>query len=254
MSRIKRFSLSSLLILVYFTSFGSAVLQDAATAFENGAYKKSATLYQSAHDEGLNSFELYHNLGTSYAKNGQLDLARLYLEKAFLLKPGHKATANNIKWIKTELSENFAPLPEFYPKTLWKITASAIPHKIWNYLGFIFLCLAAYCLWQLLFYRRRVLSKKLLVPVLFLSLFIAILFLLFGYSRSNQLNIFKEYVILEKSIEVLSNPEQSAEILQRLDPGAKVELANELGEWKEIIAEDGSKGWIHSSNLAKIEL
>ena len=254
MRRIKRSSLVGIIVVSYFTCFGSALLQDAAAAFDNNDYKKSAALFQQAYEEGHRSFELYHNLGTSYAKNDQLDLARLYLEKAILLKPGNKNAANNIKWIKTELSENFAPIPEFYPKTLWKIVSSSIQYKIWIYLAFIFLCLAAYCLWQLLFYRGKERSIKMLIPFFLSSLSIALLFFLFGYTRSERLNNFKEYVIMAKPLEVLIEPESSAEIIQRLYPGAKVELENELGEWKEIIAEDGSKGWIHSNDLAKIEL
>jgi len=223
-------------------------------AFEKGDFNEAYDLYQKAHQQGLNSFELYHNLGTTAAKLDRLGEARLFLEKALLVKPGNSETRKNIKWIKTELSDNIAPLPELLPQVYWNSISAWLNSSTWYYLSFFSLLLAAFVLFTKLFKQEARTKGKFLLALLILSLAISLIFALLGSSRSQQLSCKNHLVVMEEAKQLVSEPETGAEIIQELSIGAKVEVKSELGDWAKVIAEDGAKGWIINKGLSIIEL
>ncbi len=223
-------------------------------AFEKNDFPKAFELYSEALSNGVKSFELYHNLGTVAAKLEKLDEARLYLEKALIIKPGNKETRKNIKWIKTELSENIAPLPEFLPSVYWKAISAILNVSTWYYSSFFFLLVAAFLLWQKLFNRRKGSTSKKLFALLILLLAFSLFSFQLGNSRAQQLSSKINGVVMKTTKQLKAEPEEQAEMIQALSAGAKVTILNELGEWSKVVVEDGSQGWIKNNGLAIIEL
>jgi len=223
-------------------------------AFEKGNFKEAYELYSSVLNENGGSFELYHNLGTAAAKLGKLDEARLNLERALIIHPGNKDTRKNIKWIKTELSESIAPLPEFLPKVYWDATSAVLNSATWYYFSFFLMLLAAFVLWKWLFNREIKLNGKVHLALFVLTFSLSLLFALLGSSRSHQISNKENGVVMNLNKELLQEPESGAEIIQELSVGSKIKIEVELGVWLKVIAEDGAKGWITNKGLSIIEL
>jgi len=251
---IKRQIASLLVVLAVFNYSFSNPLTPGNIAFEKGDFQEAYRQYNIVLDNGIKSFELFHNLGTTAAKLEKMGEARLFLEKALLIKPGNQETRENIKWIKTELSENIAPLPEFLPQVYWRSISAGLNTNTWYYLSFFSLLLAAFFLWKWLFKQETRSKRKILQIAFILSLAFGLLFVLLGNSRSQQFYSQQFFVVMEEMKHLIAEPEEGAEIIQEIAVGSKVELESELGDWAKVIVEDGSKGWISNKGLSIIEL
>ena len=252
--KISCFYYALFLLLLQNASFAQNNFSAANQAFEQGDFITAEKLYQQVLADSVGSFELYHNLGTTYCKLNDLAAARLYLEKASLIKPGHAGNQNNIKWIKTELSEFIAPIPEFFITRLWKKAGAVLPFKIWHFFSLFCLCMAAFLLFNKLFSNRNGFKSKFIIPGIILAIVFAALSFFLGMSRFNQLNPSNQHVVFKSNSTLKERPEAEAEIIQTLIPGSKVKTESTLGEWNKITVEDGSKGWTKGDNLVEISL
>jgi len=235
-------------------SFAQSNINLAHSSFENGDFKSAAKYYQLELDSTAGNFELFYNLGTTYCKLGDLGQGRLYLEKAALIKPGSKATQKNIKWIKTELSEFIAPIPEFFLLSIWKRLAASLPFNIWYFFSLFSLCLAAFMLWQMLFSNKNGFKSKFFLPGFLIAIILFLLTYYLGQTRFNQLTARDYYVVVHEEATLKEKPEGETEIIQSLIPGTKVKTESKLGDWYKVTVEDGSKGWTKGKNLAEISL
>ncbi|MEM9686153.1 MAG: SH3 domain-containing protein, partial [Bacteroidota bacterium] len=60
-------------------------------------------------------------------------------------------------------------------------------------------------------------------------------------------------IIFEKETEVRSEPNDRSEKVFLLHEGTKVNVKDELGEWKKIRLTDGKTGWLPAKTLKEIK-
>ena len=59
-------------------------------------------------------------------------------------------------------------------------------------------------------------------------------------------------IIVSPSVTIKSSPDDSGTELFQLHEGTKVEIIDQLGEWKEIRLSDGNFGWLRMEDLIKL--
>lgn len=198
----------------------------------------------------LGALENY-NLGTAYAKLDSLGPARFYLERAHLLKPWNKNINSNIRWLKTELADEVAILPEFAGTRIYRNIALTAAPIFWQLIAALLLLAILIFTGVKLFRRREALLGKhwlLVTGALVLSL------ICFGFSSSASGQIYggKRCVVIEAGKGLKEAPEHSSQKLTDLYPGIVVNPLEAVGDWWQVRTEDGTIGWLEKKYVRNI--
>jgi tetratricopeptide (TPR) repeat protein len=220
-------------------------------AYKDQRYEDAVEAYQKIVDDGLESPELYYNLGNAYFKLNDLAHAKLYLEKAHKLAPNDEDIIYNLDSIanpalldKTEIipakgiNAAMVSVVASKGKNFWSWTAILL-------CGFGFLSLCAFLfvgtskLKQIAFYSGIT------------AIVLGIVAIGLAYFHKNHLNSHEKGVIMSESVEILNEPSANAEMLFELHEGTTVEIIEENNEWYRIEI-DKLQGWMSKEDLEQI--
>jgi SH3-like domain-containing protein len=81
------------------------------------------------------------------------------------------------------------------------------------------------------------------------ALIVAIISVVFAFITFNDFNANKPAIIFSDEIEIQAEPNTSSDTVFVLHAGTKVNVLEELKDWKKIKIIDGKTGWIPSNNL-----
>jgi len=214
-------------------------------------YESAIRIYEEILAEGLESTSLYFNLANAYFKNGNVAKSILNYERALLRSPGDEAVTENLEIAKSYQVDKIEVIPEFALSVWFRSFASIMHSDAWAILSVAFFMLLLVTLFLYLFASSLVLKKT----GFFSALLLLLLFLsatgLARYQKNRiEGNVFA--VVLTPSVTVKSAPDASGTDLLVIHEGMKVQTADVVGDWIEIILTDGSVGWILKNDLELI--
>ena len=229
-------------LLVSISSFASDQLFEKANkAYNNSDYTSAITLYDSILTIGLESSELYYNLGNCHYKAQDWANAIWHYEKSLKLEKNDK-TIQNLELANLKIIDRIEEIPQLFYKKWFSSFISIFNTFSWQLISIliIWLTLAIKILSQFTNYKKKH----------FLSVMYSIsLISLFATYSSYQLNITKKQaIIFTSSIAVNSAPTTNSTILFSLHSGSKIEILDTIGEWINIKIANGSSGWIKESS------
>lgn len=86
--------------------------EDGNTAYDEGNYEQAMTFYNSIVEAGMESADLYYNMGNTYYKMKDYPHAILYYEKALKLNPGDEDTRVNLEIANLAVVDKINPIPQ----------------------------------------------------------------------------------------------------------------------------------------------
>lgn len=227
------------------------VLQEGNQAYIDGEYEKAIQKYSAVLDSGYESAALYYNLGNAYFKSNKITNAILHFERAKLLEPNDEEIQFNLELAKTFTVDKIEEIPELFLVTWLKTVIHFFKVDTWAIISttcFVFMLIALLLYFFVRKYQLRKLSFWLGVVFLVLSIT--------GYSfaaiQKNEITNNKTAIIFSPTITLKSSPDKQSTDLFVLHEGTKVEVVDEVGEWREIRLADGSKGWLKISDIEMI--
>ena len=131
-------------LLVSISSFASDQLFEKANkAYNKSDYTSAITLYDSILTTGLESSELYYNLGNCHYKTNDWANAIWHYEKSLQLNNNEK-TKHNLELVKLKIIDRIEPLPQLFYKKWWINLTQNLSTQVWQILtlfgmGFIFI-------------------------------------------------------------------------------------------------------------------
>ena len=219
--------------------------------FMNGEYELAISEYQAVIDSGFESSELYYNLGNAYYKSHKITMALVYYEKANLLDPGDEEILHNLEMTRQLAIDKIDHLPEFLPKIWYRRFISLLKTDQWAYIS-----LVAFPVSLLLFlvylFVRKIRIRKLSFWMAVFMLIISLSTFVFSYHQKRLVYNHSYAIIISPSVTIKSSPDESGTELFQLHEGTKVEIIDQLGEWKEIKLSDGNVGWLRMEELIKL--
>ena len=228
-------------LLVSISSFASDQLFEKANkAYNNSDYTSAITLYDSILTIGLESSELYYNLGNCHYKAQDWANAIWYYEKSLKLEKNDK-TIQNLELANLKIIDRIEEIPQLFYKKWWISFISIFNTFSWQLISIsiIWLALIIKILSQFTNYK-----KKHFLSILYSLLLIS----MFATYSSYEKNITKkEAIIFTSSIVVNSAPTTNSTNLFSLHSGTKIEILDTIGEWINIKIANGSSGWIKES-------
>ena len=228
-------------LLVSISSYASDQLFEKANkAYNDSDYTFAITLYDSILTIGLESSELYYNLGNCHYKEQNWANAIWHYEKSLKLEKNDK-TIQNLELANLKIIDRIEEIPQLFYKKWWSSFISIFNTFSWQLISIliIWLALTLKTLSQFTNYKN-----KYLLSILYSLLLISI----FATYSSYQKNITKkEAIIFTSSIVVNSEPKTNSTNKFTLHSGSKIEILDTNGEWINIKIANGSNGWIKKS-------
>ena len=220
--------------------------------YQEGDFHGALERYSRILADGLESGELYYNIGNTYFKLGELGPAILYYERARRLMPGDGDLLANLELARSLTADEVVPLAGFWlfravgwwvgllprPALVW-LVALAYLTAMTALIPVILRPATALAAWG-----RRVAITGATVAVIF-GLNLAV--------RELDIGAAEEAVIMAEEAEVQSAPsDDSALQIFAVHEGTKVRIDRRSDAWIEIVLEDGKVGWVRADQLEPI--
>ncbi len=244
-----------ILLALYFTMPVMAQedqrLKSANELYTTGKFEEAIQAYEDILKTGVESSEIYYNLGNTYYKNGLLPQAILNYERGKLLAPQDKDIDYNLELARSQTIDKIDKVGEFFLTKWIRALRNRADSDTWAYMSIAFFTGVIIMLFMFYFSRSAALKKiGFFVGIVLLFLFI----FSFSFShRQKQKLVNRQYaIIFAPTVTVKSSPDASGTEIFLLHEGTKVKVIDTLGEWCQIELSDGSKGWLNSSTIEDI--
>ncbi len=227
------------------------VFAQANKAYAAEQYQDALNGYLSLVDQGLESADLYYNLGNAYYRTGELALAILYYERASKLRPGDKEIAENIAFCYSRTEDKIDAMPSFFLVRWWQSLVGVFSPRGWMWLliavsvvlvvlGTCFLLAHEYT------WRKNSLMAAVATLVVWLVVLVATV------NASYRVNHSRTAIVTAPLSVVKSSPNESSVDKFVLHEGTKVRMLDDMDQWVKISIADGNKGWLPVSDITMI--
>jgi tetratricopeptide (TPR) repeat protein len=223
----------------------SLQFEQANTFYRNGDYRKAAEMYEQVSRNGYESPALYYNLGNAYFKLQNISSAVLSYERARRLAPRDEDILYNLRLANLRVVDKIDPVPQLFLIDWWNAIITQFSAAGWALLGILGLWVAAAAATLFLLARQTVVQR-----VAFLLASLAVLVSIGAFVGMAQAErSVTAGIVFTQSIAVKSAPDAQSTELFVLHEGVKVEVLDEVGEWRKIRLADGKVGWLTAGSL-----
>ena len=244
----KIINIVALLFVFTASAQNEALFDDATKAYNAGEYQTAVDHYLEILDNGKHSPELYYNLGNVYYKLNQIAPSIYYYEKALLLRPNDSEIKNNLSYAQNMTLDAIDTMPETGFAKIYNSLLGFLSFDQWAYVAVVFMIL--FVLLYIAFYYLRFASQKRLSFILgIVSLLFAIIAVVFAYLEYNAFQARRPAIVFAKESSVKSEPNKTSQEAFELHEGTKVNVLDELNDWKKIRIADGTTGWMPSEDI-----
>jgi tetratricopeptide (TPR) repeat protein len=225
-------------------------------AFWSGDFEGAARSYEQLVELGVWDADVFHNLGTAYARQGQLGRAILNLERALLIQPGHEDARENLATVRRVLARqrtaegqdaDIEPPRSFWMNTLQRVTSAqvVIPFLI-CWVG-LFVLLGA---------RRLTKSEVARLALLIVALIFGIGAgisgtMVFG-KASYDSEVCEAIAITTARATLREGPGERFGRAFDAGTGDRLRVLDREGEWIHLRDREGREGWGRSSDFGEL--
>ena len=221
-------------------------------AYSEGQWETAAEAWGAIEAQGLESPELYYNIGNAFFKASDYAHAILYYERALKLDPSYSDARFNLEFAQESVQDRIESVPEFFLKTWVRKLGYLFSSNMWTVLFFVLLALALAGVLLFLLGSGSAARRTGFFAGL-AALLLSLCCLGFAASQKASYNRADSAVVTVPVSSVKSSPgAEAARDLFILHEGTRVRILDELGGWWNIELADGRQGWIPSSDLELI--
>ncbi len=242
-----------LYIIVVFIGFiGSAqndeLFNNATEAYNKGEYDKAIELYTQILDNGQHSASVYYNLGNAYYKLNHIAPSIYNYEKALLLAPNDPEIKHNLSFAQNMTLDAIEVMPKTGLGRIYKSVTGLFTFDQWSYIAVISLLLFV-LLYIAFYYFRYSLYKRIAFISSIVALFIMATSLVFAFVQYNDFMADQPAIVFDSEVQIKAEPNMGSQAIFLLHEGTKVNVLDELNEWKKIRIADGKSGWLTSKSI-----
>ena len=227
------------------------IFKEGNSAYNEGDFEKAISQYNMILKKGKHSSDLYFNLGNAYYRLNKVAESIFYFEKAKQLDPSSDKIKFNSSFAENMTIDSIEKLP--------KSQLEELKIKIFNFFSFKnWAILTVFFSWLfLVMFLLYLFNNKSSIKRIFFSFStICLVMLIFTMSicyfsqKEKESNQFA--VIFSNQLTIWPEPNERGEIKFILHKGTKVNLLENLDEWKKIRIANGSEGWVKNPELKSL--
>ena len=245
-------------IALLFVSFGAFaqnmqdVFEKANEAYRSSFYEEALSGYHKIDSLGLQSTDLYYNLGNTYYKLNQIAPSIFYYEKALLLDPNNEDAKQNLAFAQRMTIDAFETLP----KSIFQKFNEAIIYPI-NYDDWAWVCIVVALMlsffFLLYYFSTGTNKKRLFFSLSLVSLGLFLLSMSFVIKAKHFANHDKPAIIFSSKVSVKSEPNEASLKAFELHEGSKIQILETIDVWYKIKLPDGKVGWLKNESVKNIK-
>lgn len=218
--------------------------------YEARDYTKAIETYLSILDSGIESGNLYYNIGNAFFKLGKTGYAILCYDRAKRLMPRDSDLRSNLEYARTFVEEPGYDAP---PRNII-IRAIRLPFRALNlsnltiFVAFLYLVISALLALSM---ANRILGRK----IRFVTWSVAVIFLfsltafcLRYYTEA----MLKRGIVIQRDIECKYEPIDKSTTYYKLGEGTEVLVLKTRGDWRQIRRSDGKIAWVKKDAVEPI--
>lgn len=216
--------------------------------YQKGKYEEALKIYKLLFDKGLESPDLYYNLGNTYFKTKDIPSAILFYEKAKKLDPSDEEIDFNLKVANQRIIDKTEAIPELFYQRWYSKLLRLFSVNGWA-IELILVLILSLISFAIYFASRSPITKRIgfyFGVVLFALVIISFVFAKRQYTKATAHN---EAIVFSPTVTVKSSPDEKGQDLFVIHEGSKVYVLDNIGEWSEIRLLNGSVGWMKSTML-----
>ncbi len=223
------------------------IFYNAANLYEESKYDEAIKEYSKLLERGLESGNLYYNLGNCYFKKGEVGFAILNYERAKKLIPRDRDLKANYRHAKSLITGNSRRVRKILPlRLIYKFSEQFAIDDL------------TVCLFSMYFVAVIIIvvgvifkmNKKYFLTLLSVLIIGFALGTFSFYSKVSLLD--KEAIVVKEAVNAKFEPFDKATTHFTLYEGMKVCVLSSREEWCKIERHDGKAGWIKKSALELI--
>jgi tetratricopeptide (TPR) repeat protein len=242
-----------LFIISAFNVFGQNIddlFRQGNEAYKKGDYQTAVGFYEKVLQTDKHSAELYFNLANAYYKLNQIAPSIYYYEKALQLNPKDEDIQYNLALANQMKIDRINKLPDNVFLRLKKAVNSIFHYNTWAWISIIggFIGLAALLLFL---FTSNSNTKR----ITFVAMFVSLIILSFGWYNAHygyQLSNQKYGIVFKNQVDILTEPNLTADKVITLHEGTKVEILRQNEDWLYIKLPDGKKAWLLKTDIKKL--
>ncbi|MDP2525989.1 tetratricopeptide repeat protein [Maribacter dokdonensis] len=244
----KLVTLIGLFMVLLCTAQNDQLFEQATDAYNAGDYEKAVSFYNNILDNGKHSSALYYNLGNAYYKQNKIAESIYFYEKALLLSPNDQEIKTNLSYAQNMTIDAIDTMPETGLARLYKNVTGKLTFDQWAYLGVIFMIL--FVLLYILFYYSNYSTRKRFTFIgSLLALFFCIISVLFAYVQRADFDKDQPAIVFAEESTVKAEPNRTSAEVFVIHAGTKVNVLDQLEDWKKIKLTDGKTGWLPQDDI-----
>ncbi|MDE3058611.1 MAG: SH3 domain-containing protein [Bacteroidota bacterium] len=246
----KRILIMFISCLIVLPLIASAATDEASKLFEEGNklyldqnYTGAVQKYEQILHSGYENGELYFNLGNAYYKLGNTAEAILNYERAQQLLPNDDDVQFNLRLANLQVVDKIDAVPKFFLYRWFDSLLTVLPLFTLGWTTYTLFLLTLIFLSVFLLspsFRAKRLSLAAALAAGTLLVLSLVLFTTASYREANT-----SYAIVMSDVaNIKSAPDTKGSDLFVLHKGVKVQVLDEVNDWKKIRLADGKVGWI----------
>ncbi len=234
------------------TAYTDSLWTAGVTAYTDGDWAGAAKAWTALRAAGLESPELYYNLGNACFKQDDLAHAILNYERALKLDPSYSDARFNLEFAQSFVQDKIEAVPEFFLEQWGRKACWLLPSDTWAVLFVVLLAVCLGCVLLFLLGGRTGVRRTGFICAI-VALVLALLCLDFAFWQRTDYRKADGAIVTRPVTTVQSSPgRDSAKDLFVLHEGTKVKLLDEVGSWRNIELADGRQGWLPAEDLEVI--
>ena len=233
-------------------SYPDSLWNAGTAAYSDGRWDDALQAWSGIESLGVESADLYYNLGNAYFKTSDYAHAILFYERALKLDPSSADIKHNLQYAQEFIQDNIETVPEFFLAQWFHNLSRLFPRDIWAVL-FLVLLAAALGLSLLFALGGTPARRKAGFFGGIAALLLCALCFSFARVQYNQYINATDAIITRAVTSVKSSPDSgSAKDLFVLHAGSKVRILDSVGEWMNVELPDGRQGWLPEADMEVI--
>ncbi|MCW5919919.1 MAG: tetratricopeptide repeat protein [Bacteroidetes bacterium] len=236
---------------IFADSKDDLLFKEANNLYLKQSYFQAIEKYEQLISDNIISFEVYYNLGNAYYKTGNYTKAILNYERAKKIKPDDADVNLNLAIANQKTIDKIEPTPKVFYNQWWDnyLASSTADTSAVIMLVFLWLFIATIAI--MIVIKNASLKKLCFIIFLILACF-TIFFFITSQTRQSINDSSVEALIISQSAYIKSAPDDKGTNLFQLHEGTKINIVDELGNWKKIKIPNGNVGWVKSKDLETI--